>query len=177
MQISCIKEDITTLDVDAIVNAANSSLSGGAGVDGAIHKNGGPSIAEECSIIRAKQGGCPPGEAVITTAGKLKAKHIIHTVGPIWNKDKHAEKTLAQCYYNSLALAHKHSLSSIAFPNISTGVYGFPKELAVQTVKKVFDTIQDEIAKTGKSLFPTIQKVLFCCFDTENYRLYTNAFS
>lgn len=159
------KGDITKLEVDAIVNAANTSLLGGGGVDGAIHRAGGPTILEECEGIRAKQGGCKVGEAVITTAGNLPAKFVIHTVGPVWNGGKHNEETLlASTYQSSLALALEHKLSSIAFPNISTGIYRFPKEraaeIAVSTVKEFLSVNNTEI------------EVTFVCFDDENYRIY-----
>src|SRR5678809_170767 len=155
--IEIVRGDITTMKVDAIVNAANSSLMGGGGVDGAIHRAGGPAILEECRKIIAKQGSCRTGEAVITTGGNLPAKFVIHTVGPVWNNGKKNEANLlAACYQNSLKLAVKHSLSSIAFPNISTGIYGYPKkeaaEIAVNTV--VLYLKQDTF----------ISKVYFVCF-------------
>ena len=131
MLIQLIKGDITQQHADAIVNAANSSLLGGGGVDGAIHRAGGPQILEECRAIRNRQGGCKTGEAVITTAGKLPATYVIHTVGPVWNGGNHNEETLLRnAYTNSLLLAEAQGLSSVAFPNISTGIYGFPKALA-----------------------------------------------
>jgi len=164
-KIELIKGDITRLKVDAIVNAANSSLMGGGGVDGAIHQAGGPAILEDCRKTIAKQGSCKTGEAVITTAGNLPAKFVIHTVGPVWNNGKKNEASLlAACYQNSLKLAVKHNLSSIAFPNISTGIYGYPKEeaakIAINTVAKFLD--QNDL----------ITKVYFVCFDEENYQLY-----
>jgi O-acetyl-ADP-ribose deacetylase (regulator of RNase III) len=125
--------DITQRRVDAIVNAANSSLLGGAGVDGAIHRAGGPSILEECREIRRAclPEGLPTGEAVITTAGLLPARHVIHTVGPIWGREgARAAELLAACYRNSLSLAAERALSTIAFPSISTGAYGYPREEA-----------------------------------------------
>ena len=134
------KGDITLEDVDAIVNAANSTLLGGGGVDGAIHKAGGPAILEACRAIRARQGGCKDGEAVITTGGRLPARHVIHTVGPVWqNGHKGEPEKLAACYRNSLQIAQDNGLQSVAFPSISTGVFGYPIELAaplaVSTVK------------------------------------------
>jgi O-acetyl-ADP-ribose deacetylase (regulator of RNase III) len=130
--------DITAEAVDAIVNAANSSLLGGGGVDGAIHRAGGPAILAECRRIRETRypGGLPTGEAVITTAGKLPAKHVIHTVGPVYgqNAGKDAE-LLAACYENSIALAAENGLETIAFPAISTGVYGYPKEEAARVAR------------------------------------------
>ncbi len=128
MKLQVLKTDITTLEVDAIVNAANSSLLGGGGVDGAIHRKGGPAILEDCMHIRARQGGCDTGEAVITGAGNLPAKYVIHTVGPVWRGDDvTANVLLADCYHNSLKLAVEHGIRTIAFPNISTGIYRFPK--------------------------------------------------
>jgi O-acetyl-ADP-ribose deacetylase len=123
--------DITTQDVDVIVNAANTSLLGGGGVDGAIHRAGGPAILEECRAIRARQGGCAVGEAVMTTGGELVARYVIHTVGPVWQNDQRGESGLLRsCYRSSLELAHAHALRTIAFPSISTGAYRFPFELA-----------------------------------------------
>ena len=127
--------DITREDVDAIVNAANSSLLGGGGVDGAIHRAGGPAILEECRRIRETRypGGLPTGEAVITTGGLLRARHVIHTVGPVYGQHRGAEpRLLAACYENSIALAARHGLRTIAFPAISTGVYGYPKDEAAE---------------------------------------------
>lgn len=164
-KIKVIKGDITKVKVDAIVNAANSSLLGGGGVDGAIHRAGGPEILEECIKIRCRQGGCNTGEAVITTAGKLQAKYVIHTVGPIWNGGQNNEEyLLGKCYQNSLKLAISNGVKSIAFPNISTGIYGFPKELAARiAIKTVFDFIQEN---------SDIEQVIFVCFDNENYKIY-----
>jgi len=164
-KIELIKGDITKVKAHAIVNAANSSLMGGGGVDGAIHRAGGSTILEECRMIVAGQGGCKTGEAVITTAGNLPAKYVIHTVGPVWNGGKKREaELLAACYQNSLQLAVKYKLSSIAFPNISTGIYGYPKkeaaEIAISTVS----------AFLKQNNF--ISKVYFVCFDEENYQLY-----
>jgi len=160
-----LQTDITRLEVDAIVNAANSSLMGGGGVDGAIHRAGGPSILEECRMIVAKQGGCKTGEAVITTAGNMPAKFVIHTVGPVWNNGKNNEaRKLAVCYHNSLKLAVENNITSIAFPNISTGIYGYPKqEAATIAVRSVTEFL------TMNSL---PDKVYFVCFDTENFLIY-----
>ena len=164
-RIELIKGDITKIKVDAVVNAANSSLMGGGGVDGAIHRAGGPTILEECRKIIAKQGSCKTGEAVITTAGNLPAKFVIHTVGPVWNGGKKNEASLlAACYQNSLKLAIKHNLSSIAFPNISTGVYGYPKKDAASIA---LNTVMDYLKQDT-----FISKVYFVCFDEENYQLY-----
>lgn len=161
MKIKLTKGDITKIEVDAIVNAANTSLLGGGGVDGAIHKAGGPDILEECKMIRARQGGCPTGEAVISTAGKLPVKKVIHTVGPVWNGGtKNEENLLANCYRISLKLAAENDISSIAFPNISTGIYGFPKDKAANIAVK---TVQEN---------ELVNKVIFVCFDDENYELY-----
>lgn len=161
-KIELVRGDITKLEVDAIVNAANSSLMGGGGVDGAIHRAGGPAIVEDCRKIVAKQGGCKTGEAVITTAGKLPAKHVIHTVGPVWNGGKKDEaQKLAYCYQNSLQIAVDNGCKSIAFPNISTGIYRFPKDLAAQIAMKAIATF---LAAND-----TLTKVVIVCFDTENY--------
>lgn len=123
--------DITLEETDAIVNAANSGLMGGGGVDGAIHRAGGPAILEECRKIRREKGELPTGEAVVTTGGNLKARFVIHTVGPVWNGGGHnEERLLASAYRNSLLLAAEHKLKTIAFPSISTGIYGFPIERA-----------------------------------------------
>lgn len=163
MQIEVIKGDITTLAADAIVNAANSSLMGGGGVDGAIHRADGKEILEACKKIVAKQGGCVTGEAVITTAGNLPAKYVIHTVGPVWHGGGHNETTLLKnCYINSLKLAERHALKHIAFPNISTGIYRFPKSKAAEIAV-------DALMNYNHG---TIEKVTFVCFDEENYQLY-----
>lgn len=163
-KLSVIQGDITKVAVDAIVNAANSSLMGGGGVDGAIHRAGGPAILEECRQIVARQGSCKTGQAVITKAGNLPAKFVIHTVGPIWNGGKNKEQELlANCYKNSLALAVKHDCKSIAFPNISTGVYRFPKEAAAAIAVK---TVQECLSQ-----YPSIEQVVFVCFDEENFNL------
>lgn len=128
-----VEGDITQQTTDAIVNAANSSLMGGGGVDGAIHRAGGPAILEECRNIVAEQGRLPAGQAVATTAGRMKAGHVIHTVGPVWNGGNNNEpETLASCYRESLKLADKLHLHSVAFPSISTGIYGYPIDLAAE---------------------------------------------
>ncbi len=138
---SLIQGDITLQETEAIVNAANTSLLGGGGVDGAIHRAGGPKILEECKVIRAKQGGCPTGEAVITSGGKMKTKYVIHTVGPVWSGGNRSEEQLLRnAYYNSLNLAREKGIKSVSFPSISTGVYRFPidkaSRIAVNTVKE-----------------------------------------
>ncbi len=162
--IDIIKGDITTISVDAIVNAANSSLMGGGGVDGAIHRAGGPEILEECKRIVAKQGKCKAGHAVITTAGRLPAKYVIHTVGPVWKGgDEDEPKHLGECYWNSLKLAAENGCITVAFPNISTGVYGYPKKEAAKIALK---SVSDFLAGNDK-----IEKVTFVCFDDENYTL------
>jgi O-acetyl-ADP-ribose deacetylase (regulator of RNase III) len=167
MKIELIRGDITKVQADAIVNAANTSLLGGGGVDGAIHRAGGPEILDECIAIRNKQGGCKVGEAVITTAGTLFARKIIHTVGPKWNNGNSNEsELLKQCYLNSLILAEENHLSTIAFPNISTGIYGFPKDKAAQLVYEVLSTYQSV----------RIDKVILVCFDDENYQYYREYF-
>ncbi|UOK41258.1 MULTISPECIES: O-acetyl-ADP-ribose deacetylase [Flavobacterium] len=159
--IEVVRGDITKINVDAIVNAANSSLMGGGGVDGAIHRAGGNTILEECKKIVAKQGGCETGQAVITTAGNLPAQYVIHTVGPIWYGGNNNERErLADCYINSLKLAVENNCKSVAFPSISTGVYRFPKEEAAKiAVKTVSEFLSNHIE---------IEKVLFVCFDDEN---------
>ena len=163
-KIQAIKGDITKIKADAIVNAANTSLLGGGGVDGAIHRAGGPAILEDCRKIVAKQGGCKTGEAVITTAGNLTARFVIHTVGPVWNGGGKGEREkLANCYQNSLQLAVENRSKTIAFPNISTGIYRFPKDEAAKiAVSTVAGFLQKE---TG------IDEVIFVCFDQENYEL------
>jgi O-acetyl-ADP-ribose deacetylase (regulator of RNase III) len=169
-RIELINGDITKLQVDAIVNAANSSLLGGGGVDGAIHRAGGRAILEECIKIRERQGGCKVGEAVITTGGNLPANYVIHTVGPVWTKSNSgADHLLADAYGNSLKLAVENEVKTIAFPNISTGIYHFPKEraaeIAIQTVNDFLSTHRQ------------IEKVLFVCFDQENYEIYKKLLS
>ena len=164
-QISILKRDITQIAVDAIINAANTSLLGGGGVDGAIHRRGGTAILAECQKIRAKQGGCAVGEAVITTAGNLPAKYVIHTVGPTWfNGEKNEPILLENAYRNSFKLADHLGLKTIAFPNISTGIYRFPKQLAAQIAFKV---INDELKQSQ-----SVQEVIFVCFDDENFNIY-----
>lgn len=163
MKIELIKGDITKIKADAIVNAANSSLLGGGGVDGAIHRAGGKQILDECIEIRNQQGKCNTGEAVVTTAGNLPAKYVIHTVGPVWNGDEDkSSKLLANCYQNSLKLAESLDVKTIAFPNISTGIYRFPKDLAGKIAV-------DEVKKFKSDI---IEKIIFVCFDDENEEIY-----
>ncbi len=163
MNIQAICADITQFKVDVIVNAANTSLLGGGGVDGAIHRAGGKAILEECIQIRNRQGGCKVGEAVITTAGNLPAEKVIHTVGPRWNQGQSGEaEKLANYYLHSLQLAEAEGFTSIAFPNISTGIYGYPKQAAAQIA---IQTVQQYKSKT-------LTAVWFVCFDRSNYELY-----
>lgn len=155
--------DITKLKVDAIVNAANTTLLGGGGVDGAIHKAAGPKLLEECKTLH----GCPTGEAKITKGYNLPSQFVIHTVGPVWRDGNHSEdKLLASCYKNSLVLAKKNGIKSIAFPAISTGVYGFPSDRAARIAVK---TVTEFLEKDD-----LIEKVIFVCFDEHTYQHYLN---
>ena len=163
--ISIAQGDITTFDVDAIVNAANTSLLGGGGVDGAIHHAAGPKLLDECEKI----GGCPTGEARITRGYRLCARHVIHTVGPVWRGGPHGEEALlASCYRNSLALALEHGLRTIAFPAISTGVYRFPLDRA--TGIAVTETTAFLKAHPG-----AFDRVIFVCFDRATFAEYEKA--
>lgn len=160
LHMRALQADITTLEVDAIVNAANASLLGGGGVDGAIHRVAGPGLLEECRVL----GGCPTGEARITGGHRLPARHVIHAVGPVWRGGDAGEPALlASCYRNSLVLAEAHGCGTVAFPSISTGVYGYPPDLA------------GPLAVATVASFPArvVREVVFCCFsaaDLDRYR-------
>jgi O-acetyl-ADP-ribose deacetylase len=160
-RIRVLQTDITTLAVDAIVNAANSTLLGGGGVDGAIHRAAGPRLLAECRTL----GGCPTGEARITKGYNLPARHVIHTVGPVWHGGNDGEDDdLANCYRNSLALASQQGLKTIAFPAISTGVYGFPLDRATKIAVREVHTFLEA--------HPEIEQVTFACFSCEAAALY-----
>ncbi len=166
-KISLIKGDITLQKTEAIVNAANTSLLGGGGVDGAIHHAGGPKILEECKGIRAKQGGCPTGEAVITSGGNMAARYVIHTVGPVWSGGDHNEEQLLHnAYFNSLALANRNRIHSVSFPSISTGVYRFPIDkaarIALTTVRRFLQEYNFE-------------EIRFVLFSERDLKVYENA--
>ncbi len=164
-----IQGDITEQDTDAIVNAANSSLMGGGGVDGAIHRAGGPAILEECKQIVAKQGRLPTGKAVMTTGGNLKARYVIHTVGPIWHGgDKGEPELLASAYQESLKLAMENQLYSVSFPSISTGVYGYP----VNKASRVAIGVVIASLRQGDT---SVREVVFVLFDSQTFRAYSSA--
>lgn len=168
--VQLIKGDLTDQEVDAIVNAANSTLLGGGGVDGAIHGRGGSKILEECKQIRTKEwpDGLPTGNAIITTGGNLKAKHVIHTVGPVWHGGLHEEaKLLRRAYWNSLKLAVANGLKTVAFPSISTGAYGYPTEEASRVA---VETVKDFLAKEDK-----LERVMFVLFSERDLGIYLKA--
>ena len=164
MKIEIQQGDITEISIEAIVNAANSSLLGGGGVDGAIHKKAGPKLLEECIKIRNKQGGCKTGESVVTGAGDLDAEYVIHTVGPVWNGGKgNVISLLSSCYETVLDLCVENEVKKVAFPNISTGIYKFPK---MEACKIAIDTIKNYKNKSQ------IDTIVFVCYDVENLRVY-----
>jgi O-acetyl-ADP-ribose deacetylase len=159
--IKITKGDITKIRVDAIVNAANKTLLGGGGVDGAIHRAAGPQLLEECRRL----GGCDTGQAKMTAGYKLPAKHVIHTVGPVWRGGDHGEEALLHdCYWNSMDLAHKQGLTSIAFPCISTGIYGYPPDQAARIAVRAVQTYRSEMNCS--------MDVIFCCFSDEDESRY-----
>jgi len=163
VEIELVLGDITKLKVDAIVNAANTMLLGGGGVDGAIHRAAGPELLQECR----KLGGCQVGEAKMTKGYRLPAKHVIHTVGPVWRGGKaNEEEILANCYRNSLRLAEENGIKSVAFPSISTGAYHFPIEAASRIA---VETVRESSKKT-----PGIQKIIFVCYSQSDYKAYAN---
>ncbi len=163
-KIELVQGDLTALKVDAIVNAANTTLLGGGGVDGAIHRAAGPELLDECRTL----GGCSTGEAKITQGYKLPARYVIHTVGPVWSGGNRSEESLLRsCYENSLKLAEKHGIKTIAFPSISTGAYRFPIE---QASRIAVNTVRDSLKATKR-----IEKVIFCSFSKEDYEVYKNA--
>jgi len=171
-KVELIQGDITKAEVDAIVNAANEKLIGGGGVDGAIRRAGGEAVVKACDEIRKKQSGCPTGTAVITTGGNLSAKYVIHTVGPVWqggNKDE--DKLLASCYKECIKIAVENDINSIAFPSISTGVYGYPTELAAFVA---LQTIRDRVVYCSQKTPAIIQFILF---DNATYKCYETALS
>jgi O-acetyl-ADP-ribose deacetylase (regulator of RNase III) len=168
-KVSIIQGDITGQATDAIVNAANSSLMGGGGVDGAIHRAGGPAILQECKKIVARQGRLPAGKAVITTGGNLKARYVIHTVGPIWHGGgKNEAELLRSAYYECLKLATERKLASISFPSISTGAYGYPVDEAAKTAVST-------VVSFPKEHVTSLKEVTFVLFDSRTYQSYHSA--
>lgn len=168
-KVSIVQGDITRQTTDAIVNAANPGLMGGGGVDGAIHRAGGPAILEECKQIVSKQGRLPTGKAVITTGGNLKARYVIHTVGPVWHGgDSNEADLLSSAYRESLKVAAKHNLTSVSFPSISTGVYGYPVSEASRVAVKA-------VASFLKEQPTSLKEVVFVLFDARTYEAYSSA--
>jgi len=169
-KVSITQGDITKQATDAIVNAANPSLMGGGGVDGAIHRAGGPAILEECKKIVANQGRLPTGKAVITTGGNLKARHVIHTVGPIWHGgSKNESELLKSAYYECLKVATENKLASVSFPSISTGAYGYPVDEAARiAVNTVLSFLKEQAT--------SLKEVVFVLFDSRTYESYSSAF-
>lgn len=166
--ITLARGDITRQEVDAIVNAANSTLLGGGGVDGAIHRAGGPVILEECKGIRSRQGKCPPGEAVVTTGGNLKARYVIHTVGPVWHGGNSNEpEVLAGAYRNSLTRAMELDVKTVAFPSISTGAYGYPVDAAARVA---LSAVRNFCQENGG-----LEEVRFVLFDERTFQSYQEA--
>jgi O-acetyl-ADP-ribose deacetylase (regulator of RNase III) len=169
MKIRLIRGDITEAEADVIVNAANSGLMGGGGVDGAIHRAGGPAILEECKRIRAERGTCPTGQVVFTGAGRLRAKHVAHAVGPVWSGGGAGEAALLRsCYVEALEGAERLGSRSIAFPCISTGVYGYPKRLAAEVVAGALR----DFSHKARSL----EEIILVSFDMESYEIYRELF-
>lgn len=162
--------DITRIEADAVVNAANSALAGGGGVDGAIHRAGGPSIMEELDKIRDKTGGCPTGSAVVTGAGRLPAKYVFHAVGPVYRDGKHGEPDLlASCYRNCLKLAEEHGVRTVSFPSISTGVYRYP-------IRDASHIALGEVIRHLAQKETKIQEVIFVLFSQADYQVYADSF-
>jgi O-acetyl-ADP-ribose deacetylase (regulator of RNase III) len=163
-RLDVVVADITTLSVDAIVNAANSTLLGGGGVDGAIHRAAGPDLVAECRMLH----GCKTGDAKITKGYRLKAKHVIHTVGPVWNGGSlNEDALLVSCYRRSIEICTKHGLASVAFPAISTGIYRFPADRAADIAVK---TVAEALPSA-----PSLTRVIFCCFSDDSARLHEQA--